>query len=610
MISRKPLGARTRSQMMITFAGCLAVATIVALALLPVAGTHAEIAYPIPEQVSVFPIPGGQVASPRTQITFRGVPAGQLGPITVTGSVTGAHTGQVLADSDGRGGSFLPAVPFKPGEVVTVRTGLAIAGATGGSFHFTVATPAGRILGGSLQQAPTVKGELSSFVSRPDLHPAAIRVIRGPSHTAPGDIFLASQRGPARQGPMIIGPDGGLIWFKPVPRNDTATDFRVQTYKGKPVLTWWQGSISGIGVGEGKGEIYDSSYRPVATVRAGNGLGSDLHEFQLTRQNTALITAYYPVIWNASSIKGGSKQAIVLDSVVQEIDIPTGLVLYQWDSLDHVPLTDSHQPYSSGVRHPYDYFHINSIQQATDGNLILSARNTWAVYKISDQTGAIIWTLNGKHSSFKMGPNASFAFQHDARLQANNLITLFDDGAGPPVVHKQSRGLVLRLDTKHMKATLVAQYEHRPALLSGFEGSMQPQPNGDEFVGWGQQPNFTEFNARGQTVFDARFVGPNLTYRAYRFRWSGTPAKFPVAAARVSGRTTTAYVSWNGATNLAKWRILAGTSAESLHVVATSRMQGFETSTRIPSGKRYLSAQALDAQGRVLATSDTVMIPR
>ena len=607
-MSRTP--SRTRTGTLIMVAGCLALATTLAIALWPVTGSHAAAAPAATlTPVDVFPIPGDQVASSDTQIVFRGVPVSELGAITVTGSVSGVHAGQVRADSDGLGGSFLPAAPFKAGETVTVSTDLDIVGGRAGSFSFTIAIPAGRILRARPNTGPVPQGTTLSFSSRPDLRPPAVRVIKSSSRVAAGDLFVTPQRGPAQEGPMILSPNGHLIWFDPVPTGETATDFRPQTYEGQPVLTWWQGGISATGIGQGKGEIYDSSYLPIATVKAGNGLGSDLHEFQLTAQNTALITVYYPVIWNASSVKGGSKRSVVYDSIVQEIDIPTGLVLYQWDSLDHVPLTDSHQPYPTAPHAPYDYFHINSVQEAADGSLIVSARNTWAVYDISHQTGAIIWTLNGKHSSFKMGPGTTFAFQHDARLQGANEVTMFDDGGGPPAVHKQSRGLTLRLDTKHMTATLVAQYEHSPALLAEFEGGMQPQPNGDELIGWGQQPYITEFNARGQTVFEARFVGRNLTYRAYRFPWSGTPANLPAVTGQVSGGRTTVDVSWNGATGVAQWVILAGTSADSLDGVKRYDSSTFESAIRIRSGERYVAAQALDAQGHVLATSPTVSIP-
>src|SRR5438270_12768827 len=95
-----------------------------------------------PAQVDVFPIPGGHLASPRTQITFRGVPAAQLGQITVQGSASGVHSGSIAGDSDGRGASFLPATPFRAGETVTVTTSLNIVGGSNGQFSFTVATPA------------------------------------------------------------------------------------------------------------------------------------------------------------------------------------------------------------------------------------------------------------------------------------------------------------------------------------------------------------------------------------------------------------------------------------------------------------------------------------
>jgi hypothetical protein len=240
---------------------------------------------------------------------------------------------------------------------------------------------------------------------------------------------------------------------------------------------------------------------------------------------------------------------------------------------------------------------------------VISARNTWAVYKVSRETGAVIWRLGGKHSSFKMGRNTTFAFQHDARIHPASEITIFDDGAGPPVVHKQSRGLTLRLDARHMTAALVRQDQHRPPLLAAFEGNMQRQPNGDALVGWGQQPYLTEFNASGRIVFDARFVGPNSSYRAYRFDWHATPARPPDAAVRVKRRITTVYASWNGATQVVRWRILGGPAPTALKPIGGARKRTFETAIRIPRGQRYIAAQALSSNGQVLATSATVAVP-
>ena len=565
---------------------------------------------PGPPAVYVFPIPGSHFASPATQITFRGLPAGQLGAITVTGSISGAHPGTVEGDSDGAGGSFLPAAPFAAGEVVTVTTSLNIEGSYNGTFQFQVATPAGALPFEHRPAARRVSGDVWSFWSRPDLMPAAVTITRR-DQGGGGDVFLAPQIGPLQQGPEIIAPNGNLIWFNPVPADIAVTDFRVQRYAGQPVLTWWQGNESA-GVGNGQDIIMNSSYQVVKTISAGNGLSADLHEFDLTPQGTALITAEDPVIVNAASI-GGSPQEVVLDSVAQEIDVATGLVLFQWDSLDHVPLSDAYTPLPNppkkgkpavvnGIWNPYDYFHINSIGVDRDGNLIISGRNTWAVYAIDHRTGATAWTLGGKRTSFKLGSGVAFAFQHDVRIRAPGVLTMFDDGAGPPYVHSQSRALKLHLNFVRMTASVVSQRGHSPPLLASFEGDDQELPDADEFIGWGQQPFFSQYSPRGNLVFEGRFVDQNITYRAYRFPWNGTPSTPPSVAVTRQGHRMTVYVSWNGATGVAGWRVFGGDHVWRMPAIATTPTRGFETAIRAPA-RAYVYVQALDAKGRALARS-------
>ena len=82
------------------------------------------------------------------------------------------------------------------------------------------------------------------------------------------------------------------------------------------------------------------------------------------------------------------------------------------------------------------------------GNLVLSMRNTSALYDIDHQTGQVLWSLGGKSSTFKMGKGTSTWGQHDAVVEPDGSLTLFDDGAGPPKVHPYSRGIRERLDTK------------------------------------------------------------------------------------------------------------------------------------------------------------------
>jgi Arylsulfotransferase (ASST) len=279
-----------------------------------------------------------------------------------------------------------------------------------------------------------------------------------------------------------------------------------------------------------------------------------------------------------------------------------------------VPLTASYSNLptkahtANNVATPFDYFHVNSIEPDKDGNLLISGRNTWSVYKVNRSTGAVMWTLGGKSSSFRLGPGASFAFQHDVRVQAygDQFLTMFDDGAGPPYVHSQSRALKLELNLKRKTADIVSQHVHTPPLLSSFEGNDEQLPNRNDFVGWGQQPFFSQYNAQGKLVFDGRFVDANITYRAYRFQWSGTPADPPAVATARHGGKMTVYVSWNGATSVDSWRVFGGSSATGLKPVVTARKSGFETA--ITTGaRRYVAVQALGFKNHPLGSRSAVV---
>jgi len=568
---------------------------IAALVWLPAAASAAS-------PVAVYPVPGSRLGSPETQITFRGIPADQLGPISVTGASSGSHAGQIEAASDGQGASFVPSTPFTPGEVVTVKSGLNILGANQGTFTFSIEQ---RVAGiqppGSRTVAPRVGGDVESFRSRPDLVPGAVRILEG--RPIGDDIFLTPMRGPAQWGPMIVDPAGRLVWFQPLPGSkEQAADLRVQQYQGHPVLTWWQG-YQNAGLGKGEDVIYDNHYRLLATVAAGNGLHADLHEFTITPQGTALLTAYRLVRWDI----GSGKTVAVQDCVVQEIDIPTGLVLFQWDSLDHVPVADSHTRPPTRPR-PYDYFHVNSVEQLADGSLLVSARNTWAVYDIDHRTAGIIWTLGGKHSDFTMGKGTITAYQHHARSWPDGLFTIFDNGAAPQV-HPQSRGLIERVDPIKRTVTLVRALDHSPKLVTSYEGSVQPLPHGNTFVGWGALPYFTQFGANGKQIYDGRFVGDNSSYRAYRSPWTAQPDTPPALAVAGTGSGVVhVYASWNGATEVTGWRVLAGPSPHALAPVGAAARGGFETDVPIHSGEPYVAVQALDGD-RTLATSAVQAVP-
>jgi Arylsulfotransferase (ASST) len=469
--------------------------------------------------------------------------------------------------------------------------------ACGGALLGAVILAAAGCGGGKLPPASL------SFHSRPDLAPPVVTVTKSSPAAAPGYLFIAPKQNALEKGPEIVDDTGQPVWFDPVPGQ--ATDFREQTYRGRPVLTWWEGPPTApvLGSGIGHGVILDSSYRQIAIVNSGFGSDTaDLHEFQLTPQGTALLTVFRIVPADLTPV-GGPKDGKAVDGVFQEIDVATGRVLFTWHSVGHVALDESYAQTQKGTA--FDYFHINSVQKLADGNYLVSARNTHAVYEIDGKTGAVLWRLGGKKSTFAMGKGTAFAWQHDAREQPDGTITIFDDEAAP-AVGKQSRAIQVRLNVQSKTATLVRAYT--TGVLASSQGNVQILSNGDFFVGWGAVPRMTEFSPAGKVVFDATFSKGDDSYRAYRFPWSATPTTRPSIYVSKAGGFPTVYASWNGATAVAKWRLVGGSIGDKLDPLAPAVPRtGFETVLKPPANPPpYLAVQALDGSGRVLATSAAV----
>jgi len=402
------------------------------------------------------------------------------------------------------------------------------------------------------------------FRSRPDLQPPPVRILRRSSGTAPGYLFLAPSSGPGQHGPMIVDDAGEVVWFHPT--GGPAMNFRAATFHGRPVLTWWE-ALPGGGLGRGEHVVADDSYREIARFQAGHGMKSDLHELLLTSRGTALVTSF--------EVRRRGAGGLTMGGVVQELEVPGARVLFEWRSLDHVAVDESYSP----VGYPWDYFHVNSVDVDADGHLLVSARNTWAVYKVHRRTGAVLWRLGGKRSDFALGPGARFAWQHDARSHdGGRVLSVFDNGVS------RSRGLVLGLSGR--RATVLHEYVHDPVLHAHKLGSVQLLGNGDVLVGWGTDPHFTEYGHAGAVKLDATLPHGGENYRTLRFPWTGRPREGPHAVVRGS----TVYASWNGATEVAAWKIEPGGPAV--------RRTGFETALPLRAGQ----VVALDARGRALGS--------
>ena len=434
---------------------------------------------------------------------------------------------------------------------------------------------------------------VATFLTEPSFRVPTLSILNR-SSPSPGLLFVTTLTGPGQRGPMILDDRGNLVWFKKT--KDVAINFRRQMYKGRPVLTWWEGTISNIGTGEGEGVIVDSSYKEIARVRAGNGLQADVHELLITPQGTALITIYVEKTLDLTSI-GGPTAHPTLDSVVQEVDIATGKVLFEWRSLDHIGIQDSWSPILS----PFDYFHINSIDVDLDGNLLVSARNTWGVYKLDRKTGAVIWRLGSKSTDFELGPGVLFMYQHDARAHPDGTITLYDDGAGN--ASHQSRAIRLGLSMADRRAVLLQEFVHPNSITASAMGNAQFLSNGNVVVGWGTAPFITEFGPLGDVRLDATFEGGAWNYRAFRNAWTARPAHPPSIAVKRRGAGATVYASFNGSTETAYWSVHGGAARNALRRLTVVRRNGFETTVHLRNAPAHLAVKALDANRRPIATS-------
>jgi hypothetical protein len=518
------------------------------------------------------------------------------------------------------GGQPADQAPARPRRQSPLRLAAVVVGVLGvfAILDFTVGAKAGPPIGAYKMD------DAYKFVSAPKLHPPIIRKASGAVSGTPAPGFILTgafydlSKPPMRgqSGPLILDNNLQPVWFKPVPQNVVAANLDEQTYQGQPVLTWWQGVVTNTGqTSSGKYVVVNQHYKTVATLHGTGGWVLTLHTMVIDGDH-AWVTANKNVPMNLSKW-GGVYNGTLVDSALQEYDLKTGKLIWSWDAFKHIGLDDTHSlPPGNGF--PWDAYHINSIDLLGGNAALVSMRDTWGVYKINTSSGKIDWTLGGNHSDFKFGRNAEFKYQHDVTLLPDGDISMFDDhccfleSGGtylPPT--GPSRAEVLRIDVDNHTATLVSQYRHhdedgRQGTDASYMGSAQLLPNGNVFVGYGNLPFFAEYSKSGTMVMDALFPGPDLTYRAIKIpptEFVGSPLTPPHGAVRQVHGKTTVYASWNGATQVASWRVLGGSSGGQLTTVTTVSRSGFETAIPVSQHDQVYKLQALDANGKVLGTS-------
>lgn len=552
--------------------------------------------------VVVYPTPGARFVGARTEISFRGVRARDV-KLSVRGSLSGIRKGQIRPHSDGKGASWVPLDPFRAKETVTVTTGLKVVGKRGTSFQYTIADA----LNFPTDPIPTAPGAPAQVSYRStDLKPFATTTVTPAKGTVPGLTFTAPFGPAGVNGMQIMDDNEQVVYFQPTDKK--IFDFKVQTYQGKKVLTWFEGDVVLPGLGRGSYVIADTSYQVIKRFPVLGGLTSDLHELTLTPQGTAMAFSYNPVYVDARSV-GGVRDTRVLDNVIQEIDLASGRLLFEWHSLDHVGLAESYLPAPTENRSYWDFTHVNSVKKYGDNAFIASFRSTHAILNIDRRTGKINWQVGGKRATYKLIGTTPFSSQHDAVLRADGVLTMFDNGLGAgDATNTTSRGLLLKLDTKKRTATFVREFKPPMDLLAQSQGSLQSTARGF-LVGFGNLGNYAEFAADGTLLHQVRFTQRGVqSYRVYKADWKATPSTVPSVAAARDDQGVAVFASWNGATEVASWRVLGGSSSGALSPQGTAGRSGFETTLRAAPGTAFAAVQALDAAGAVLATSPTVAV--
>ena len=564
--------------------------------------------------VTVSPLPGTPKAPPGTQISILGTAASNIESVTATGSISGAHLGELQSYVSAPGASFVPQLPFTEGEEVHVVVHLKGASPIEQSFSVAHLGPPEELL-----HQTTEKPEFQEhFVTAPELRPPKVTVTTA-DPSLEGDIFTDPIPAPlvrpgekkllefepvGPNGVMILNPEGKLLFWHQF-KEEVASIFEPVKYEGKTALAWWQGKVTEGAYGLGEGVIVNSAYEPVAHIKAANGLHADIHELYITPEGQAYVLAVEPVC----EPECNEEKIPVLDDEIQEIDIKTGLVMWSWHAMGHVPIGYTEAIPSGGIFDPY---HLNSIQALPEHRVLISMRDTSGVYEIDQNTGNVVWEISPEHSTFKKRKGVGFHFQHNARLEGKHLetLTMFDDEAGPPL-YGPSKGLVLKLSKRTVK--LVHAYENPQQTVALAEGGMQVLPHGEAIMSYGSAKYITEFSKRGgkkkngNVIFELELPQGDGSYRAERFPWSATPNTKPaVVAKRESPEEVAVYVSWNGATEVAKWEVLAGEEANALAPVQTADWSNFETRIPVSSTDKVFEVKALDKEGKVLATSEAV----
>ncbi|EGP92037.1 uncharacterized protein MYCGRDRAFT_102821 [Zymoseptoria tritici IPO323] len=477
---------------------------------------------------------------------------------------------------------------------------------------------------------------LHTFITRPEIKAPKFTVnITDPAHVTPGYWFVApfeviDQKfaGNGWIAPTIYDGNGELIWSGVEhSQNWDTLDFKMSNVRGEAMMTFMVQKM-------GEAFVLDNTYTVREKKKIGT-LGKDFnsHELSFIANGTrALVLTEGRRAANELQTKtvGWHESCTVMFDGFRELDTETWNPVFSWNSYDHLSLNES-SFLDGGVEKAckdswaWDFLHANAVDKDQNGNYYLSARHTDTIYKISKDDGHVMWRLNGgrpSSSDFAMN-DVSFSRQHNVRFRGFDgtyeFITILDNAKGQDEqksTHENSRGMMIALNTKDMSAVMVSSIEH-PGGHGSYaprRGNYQQLPNGNIFMGWSEQAIHSEHLSTGEMVMEAALVPEWLgTYRAYKYDFEGRPVEKPRAHSAAypstsrNSTTTLVHVSWNGATEIAKWALYKTTDTgfPKIPIFQTNKTS-FETAMAWDGYASYIIADALDKHGSVLGSTGVI----
>ena len=443
-----------------------------------------------------------------------------------------------------------------------------------------------------------------SYKSSPHVSPF-VNITYHANQLSPGHFFIAPVENNVGSTSELSGKgfifdiEGEIVYVADDHNYDSCTawiagitDFRVQSYNKRSYLTYWNGCNTRNqhwGYRWGSVTFIDDEYQ-IFTLNPDLNINTmdpattgyiDMHDHQMTDRNTMVVTSYNITDFN---------DTLIADGLFFELDIATGEVLFEWHALDHLELGESH--WHCDVAPTCDWMHLNSIQAVGD-NYLMSARHLFAVYFISGIDGSVIWKFDGLGNGTWDTTAFPFQWQHHARAtnvtEHGMTVSLFNNNnyvGGPRNPQKQSQGLAfwISMPPDPEKPPILVKQLQTPEepLYSGTQGSYQfDAGNGNGFIGYGLVPKAREYGPDGDLRWEAQFGYENemMSYRVFKQSWDGTPKDWnPVVVVQgLIGGSSTAYVSWNGATDISGWAVYGGDTPGALRPLGVAKKHGFET---------------------------------